>query len=168
MDLTVASARALSVSARSSSITLPCRTSLTPANPSDASAWPIALPWGSSTPDLSVMWTRAFIVSAPPLRSICPSPRRAGRGRDPARSAGRVRCASEARSFPPSTPTSPRSLCSHPLPPQARAERENLSRSWCRSLQRLRPLHVGRAALGEDAEPARHLLVALLDASQIL
>src|SRR5690348_12036109 len=87
------------------------------------------------------MWTRAFMCGSP------------------------GRCLGSS-----STPTSPRSLRSPPLPPQARAERRILSRSRppCGSLQRLRPLHVCGAALRENPEPARHLLVAFLDAAQIL
>src|SRR6185312_6968363 len=50
-------------SARSSSISLPARTSLTPENPSPSSAWWMALPWGSRTPGLRVMKTRAFMGS---------------------------------------------------------------------------------------------------------
>src|SRR5687768_12314683 len=62
-------ARALfgSLSSRSSSMTLPWRTSRTPAKPRLCSAWPIALPWGSRTPDFKVTWMRAFI---PELRSL--------------------------------------------------------------------------------------------------
>ena len=48
-------------SARSSSISLPARTSLTPEKPSPSSAWWIALPCGSRTPGLRVMNTRAFM-----------------------------------------------------------------------------------------------------------
>src|SRR5258708_9129632 len=51
---------AASLSARSISIYLPWRTSATPAKPSEPSACAIALPCGSSTPVLRVMWTRAF------------------------------------------------------------------------------------------------------------
>src|SRR5579884_766018 len=51
-----------SVSARSSSISLPCRTSCTPSKPSECKALPIALPCGSRTPALSLTCTRAFIA----------------------------------------------------------------------------------------------------------
>src|SRR5262245_9599866 len=59
-----ASARDLSLSASSMSKTLPWRTPLTPAKPSEASAPSIALPCGSRTPDLRVTVTRAFIKAA--------------------------------------------------------------------------------------------------------
>src|SRR5436190_380452 len=64
MSSTRARALAGSVSARSSSISLPWRTSPTPSKPRECRALPIALPCGSRTPDLSRTWTRAFI--APP------------------------------------------------------------------------------------------------------
>src|SRR5271154_2034385 len=60
IDSTRLCAAVASVSARSISIYLPWRTSSTPAKPSEPSAWAIALPCGSSTPVLRVIWTRAF------------------------------------------------------------------------------------------------------------
>src|SRR6516162_2998469 len=63
MASTLALALAPSVSASSSSIYLPWRTSSTPANPSPPSAWAMARPWGSRTPFLRVIWTFAFISS---------------------------------------------------------------------------------------------------------
>src|SRR5438309_2513957 len=59
---TRARAAAGSVSASSSSISLPWRTSPTSAKPSPFSALPIALPCGSSTPGLRLIWTRALIA----------------------------------------------------------------------------------------------------------
>src|SRR5438874_2606192 len=62
---TRARAMAGSLSVRSSSISLPCRTSPTPSKPSPFSALPMALPCGSSTPGLRLIWTRAFIAPRP-------------------------------------------------------------------------------------------------------
>src|SRR5579862_2675742 len=95
-------ARALpgSFSSSSISISLPWRTSPMPAKPSEASALPIALPCGSSTPDFKLTCTRAFIAAT------------------------------------------------------------SLHRPWT--------LEVGGTALGQDAEPARHFLVAFRDLLQIL
>src|SRR5208282_4813925 len=53
-----------SLSARSISMYLPWRTPPTPAKPREPSAWAIALPCGSRTPPLSVIWTLAFTKSA--------------------------------------------------------------------------------------------------------
>src|SRR6185295_1921153 len=66
-SFSAASALAASPSASSMSNTLPWRTLATPATPSDFSAPSIALPCGSSTPDLRVTVTRAFMAVA--LRS---------------------------------------------------------------------------------------------------
>src|SRR5690242_18114369 len=67
---TEARARVASVSARSRSMTLPCRTPSTPLKPSEPKACAMALPCGSSTPGLSMTWTRAFMVSLHRLRSL--------------------------------------------------------------------------------------------------
>src|SRR5215472_5544916 len=61
MASTLALALARSVSASSSSIYLPWRTSSTPAKPSPPRAWAMARPWGSRTPFLRVIWTFAFM-----------------------------------------------------------------------------------------------------------
>src|ERR1700704_4443927 len=58
---TRARAAAGSVSASSSSISLPWRTSPTSAKPSPFRALPIALPCGSRTLGFRLIWTRAFI-----------------------------------------------------------------------------------------------------------
>src|SRR6266853_3708904 len=101
---TRARAAAGSVSARSSSISLPWRTSPISAKPRPFNALPIALPCGSRTPGFRLIWTRAFIAKLLPW----------------------------------------------PL------------------LQRFRRLEVAGAAFGQDAEAARHFLVALLDPAEIL
>src|SRR6056297_791764 len=62
ISVTVARAFSASLSARSSSITLPCRTPSTPSNPSWPSACRTASPCGSRTPFLSITCTRAFMV----------------------------------------------------------------------------------------------------------
>src|SRR5205823_3996213 len=58
---TRARAAAGSASASSNSMSLPWRTSPTSEKPSPFSALPIALPCGSRTPGLRLIWTRAFI-----------------------------------------------------------------------------------------------------------
>src|ERR1700722_1165748 len=59
---TLVRAAALSPSGSSISISFPWRTSPMPVKPSDARALPIALPCGSSTPDLRLTCTSAFIA----------------------------------------------------------------------------------------------------------
>src|SRR4051812_1865454 len=59
-------------SARSSSINFPARTSLTLPKPSPSRAWWIALPWGSRTPFLRVMKTRAFMTLLTPIPAYRP------------------------------------------------------------------------------------------------
>src|SRR6185437_2152652 len=71
----VARALAGSVSLSSSSMTLPARTSFTPAKPSVPRAWAMALPWGSSTPFFSITVTTAFtiptsLLAALPMHSV--------------------------------------------------------------------------------------------------
>src|ERR1700690_1925953 len=58
---TFSRAAARSLPSISISISLPWRTSPMPVKPKEASALPIALPCGSSTPALRLTWTRAFI-----------------------------------------------------------------------------------------------------------
>src|SRR5262245_19477675 len=69
MRSTCSRARASSLPARSTSIYLPCRTSLTPLKPRPASAPSIAFPCGSSTPPLSVILMRAFMIKRCALNS---------------------------------------------------------------------------------------------------
>src|ERR1700720_3377578 len=67
---TRARAAAGSVSASSSSINLPWRTSPTSPKPSPFNALPIALPCGSRTPGFKLIWTRAFMAKLLPRLSL--------------------------------------------------------------------------------------------------
>src|SRR5262245_28747590 len=74
MRSTCSRARPSSVSARSTSMYLPCLTSFTPVKPSPARAPSIAFPCGSSTPPLSVILMRAFMVKCYALDQVAAQP----------------------------------------------------------------------------------------------